>query len=575
MPNPVGIVDVDLTALAATVTRLEARVAALEETVAALTEARTPPDRAESRPVLEPDVTVPSVAAWTTAAVVALSGRTLVALGGGYLLRALTDGGALPPAAGVLAGFAYSVVWALLSIRAGGAGARPNATFHGLTSALIAFPLVWEASTRFHLLGAGSGAVVLVLCCSVLFVAARRTGAEAVAWFGGLGAVVTGVGLAVSTAAFVPFTVALAVIGVTAVWLGYLEEWVLLRWPIAAAVDLMVLLVTIRVIDRDVGAPWTPALAVQLLILALYLCTFVGRSLLLGREVIVFEVAQTAAAMAVCFGGALWILTTKGLTALPLGLAALMLGPAAYAFAFTFADRRRQPRNVAFFSSLALALTLAGFAIVLPLPLAGAATAILAVAAAAWARSSDRATLSLHALVAATLAAGITGLARVAFSGLTASTDDVWPQFTAAHLATSAVVVAVCLWPSPASASERVRAALRVATATLLTWIVTGAAIAIVIPLLMDPARRDAGAVATIRTVSLVAAALVLVTRARREAVWVSYGVLGLIGLKLVAEDLLRGRPATLFVALAVYGAALILIPRLARRSEQPASGAA
>jgi hypothetical protein len=43
--------------------------------------------------------------------------------------------------------------------------------------------------------------------------------------------------------------------------------------------------------------------------------------------------------------------------------------------------------------------------------------------------------------------------------------------------------------------------------------------------------------------------------------------MLALVAIKLLAEDLPRGRPSTLFVALAVYGAALILAPRLARRS--------
>jgi hypothetical protein len=42
-------------------------------------------------------------------------------------------------------------------------------------------------------------------------------------------------------------------------------------------------------------------------------------------------------------------------------------------------------------------------------------------------------------------------------------------------------------------------------------------------------------------------------------------------GLKLVIEDFRLSRPATLFIALALYGVALIAAPRLARRpAEQP-----
>jgi hypothetical protein len=42
-------------------------------------------------------------------------------------------------------------------------------------------------------------------------------------------------------------------------------------------------------------------------------------------------------------------------------------------------------------------------------------------------------------------------------------------------------------------------------------------------------------------------------------------------GLKLVAQDLPTGRPATLVPSLALYGAALLLAPRLLRASERRA----
>jgi hypothetical protein len=46
--------------------------------------------------------------------------------------------------------------------------------------------------------------------------------------------------------------------------------------------------------------------------------------------------------------------------------------------------------------------------------------------------------------------------------------------------------------------------------------------------------------------------------------------VLAIAGAKLAVEDLPRSRPATLFLALALYGAALILVPRLRRREAAP-----
>ncbi|HEY5113807.1 MAG TPA: hypothetical protein VIJ45_06825, partial [Coriobacteriia bacterium] len=79
----------------------------------------------------------------------------------------------------------------------------------------------------------------------------------------------------------------------------------------------------------------------------------------------------------------------------------------------------------------------------------------------------------------------------------------------------------------------------------------------------------DAGVVATVRTSVLAAAALALAWAGRyrrfREAAWLLYPVLVVGGLKLLVEDLPRSRPATLFIALALYGGALIVAPRLGR----------
>jgi hypothetical protein len=73
--------------------------------------------------------------------------------------------------------------------------------------------------------------------------------------------------------------------------------------------------------------------------------------------------------------------------------------------------------------------------------------------------------------------------------------------------------------------------------------------------------------------VVLAAAALVVAwlgARTRfREAAWLLYPVLIAGGLKLFIEDLPTSRPATLFLALAFYGGALILAPRLSHVSRR------
>jgi len=80
----------------------------------------------------------------------------------------------------------------------------------------------------------------------------------------------------------------------------------------------------------------------------------------------------------------------------------------------------------------------------------------------------------------------------------------------------------------------------------------------------------DAGLLATIRTGVLAAATLFCAWMGRharfREWGWLVYPVLIGTGMKMVVQDFARSRPATLFVALALYGVALILAPRMRRR---------
>ena len=81
------------------------------------------------------------------------------------------------------------------------------------------------------------------------------------------------------------------------------------------------------------------------------------------------------------------------------------------------------------------------------------------------------------------------------------------------------------------------------------------------------PPAADPAVVAVIRTaiLSVTAVALALACRRSRlrELAWLVYPLLGLGCLTLLLEDLRQGTPITLFVAFGLFGAAMILAPRL------------
>jgi hypothetical protein len=79
----------------------------------------------------------------------------------------------------------------------------------------------------------------------------------------------------------------------------------------------------------------------------------------------------------------------------------------------------------------------------------------------------------------------------------------------------------------------------------------------------------DAGVLATVRTVLLALAAAGLARAGRTpqflELGWVAWVVLAAGGIKILVEDFPASSPSTLFVALAAYGAALIVVPKISR----------
>lgn len=561
--NQFGVADLAPETLAA-IERLEQRVAALER---ALANAQAiPPLETES--LLPPPLSADAAAAeWNVSALVALSGRTLMVLGGAYLLRALSEGGALQPVSGVAAGFAYAAVWLALAWRA---PSRLSASFHGASVTLVAYPLLWEAITRFALMTPTVGAFVLAGITGAALLTARRKQIETLAWFAALGATATAVALAVATGTFIPYTVVVALVGIAALWLGYVDEWVGIRWPVALAADVLVLLVTVRALSPNVANATGDTLTLQLVVLALYLGSFVARTLVLGREVIPFEVAQSAAAMSVCFGGALAVLANAHVSATPLGAAAVVLGVGAYAFSFVYVEPKKHWRNLTFFASHALAFVLAGMVILLPRPGVAIASAGLAIVCAEWTRRSGRLTLAVHAFVFAAASTWASGLLAAVTSALVGSTAEV-SMPTVLMVAALATLAACTAWPvTPAlrHAAGAGARALRIVRMSVLVAMACGAAILLVLPVMRYAAGStlEPGVVAAVRTVMLTFAAAAIVfwkvEVKRPDYRWIAFALLALVGLKLLFEDLPNGRPATLFVALAVYGAALVVVPR-------------
>jgi len=526
----------------------------------------------------------PAADAASFAAAAPLTGRMFLLLAGAFVLRALTDAAILPAAAGVALGLAYAGAVLALAARTN----RPAAaSFHALTAVLVGFPLLLEATTRFQLLGPALAAALLaVLSGAVLGVAARRQ-LEWVAWVGTAAALATAFGLMLGTGRLVPPALALVALGLLTLWLGYLGDWHGLRWPVAAAADVVVLAIAARAAAS--GAVEGPALAqvTAAILVVAYLGSFAARTLYLGRGVVAFEVAQTAGALAAGLGGAAWVAARSGAGTAALGAVTLALAAGAYAVAFAFVERRqRGSANFAFYASVALAFLLAGTWLALPGAARGAALGVLALVASALGRARRRRTLTLHAAVFAVVAAASAGLVSHTDRTLFSSAAVAWPALPTASLGVLACLAAAALLAARGGGRATLRerapqAVLDLAVALAGAGVVGGWVAGALGP---PGPEADLAMVGTGRTAVLAGGALLAAwlgrSEAGREAGWLAWPLVAVLGLKLLLEDLPRGRPATLILSLALLGAALMLVPRLRSRPpsatpppEAPAAG--
>jgi hypothetical protein len=511
---------------------------------------------------------------------VVLLGRSLVVLGGGYLLRALTEAGMMPRRVGPFVGLLYAAWWLGQADRAAGRGRGTEAVFHGVASALIAYPLLVEATLRLRAMeGPVAAAVLVAFACLGLTVACR--GASAVlAWTATLAAVGTALVLFVATRDLAPFAAALLLLAAAVEILAARDCWPALRWPAAVGADFglgATLILVLRPAGLPEGYAPVPSAWVVAIALALPLVSLTGtaaRTLRRGRLVSPFEVLQSTAALALGLGGAAAVLSSAGRSLAGPGLLAVALGAAGYAAAFAWVERRDGARwNFYAYTTWAGLLVLAGSRWLFHGAALAAIWSALGIGAAWLGRRFARASLSLHGALYAASAAGAGGLLAAAYRGLvdgspawrTPALAGLLPALAAMAGAYALLTVRV---PQPFLERQRVPRSI---LAALLAWTAAGLAAGRLEGALGGGnGPGDPGLLAAVRMATLALLAVAAGWAGRRfrlvELSWLVYPALvaGGLELLLVARG---GGPFTLFASLAAYGLVLIAVPRLVRRA--------
>ncbi len=515
----------------------------------------------------------------TVAHVLGLIGRTFLILCGAFLLRSLTDTGTMALAAGVALGLTYAAVWLFAADRTVGGGRPLSAVFFGLVSAMIAYPLIWEATVRFDLLGADAATALLAVFSISMFTVAWRRHLEVFAWCVSAAALVADIAILLAFRNWGSGAALSLIVGGVSLWFAYSRGWTALRWPVALIVNLVPLMVASASLRPTApGIPEGPSITLAVAVLVAYLAVYLGSfSLLmlkLGQRPGGFEFIQSAVCLVI--GLTSLAAVTRGIDGATeiLGWGMLFAGVAGYAVSFGFIDRRLgKGRRFYTYTSLGLILVIWGLQTVADNTTVTVVLSALGIAAALAGRKYDRHTLRAHSAAYVAAAAAIGGLGVRAIETLLLPITGMGSSATVSTIAIAVAAVTCFFVIAPMRRIEAIRWPLRI-PAFVLAVVALVSLASVSLGWTFDVLGRGSAVspawAAAIRTAILSLSAIILAAlgsrRHLRELTWLVYPVLVVTGVKLLLEDLRHGQPLALFVSFAFLGVALIVAPRLLRR---------
>ena len=558
----------DLADLTQQVQDLQRRVLNLEARLgAAVAKTQLPATETAAPPAPAPPAFLPA-AFDLPSNMVALLGRMLIAIAGAYVLRTLTEWGVLPAAAGVALGLIYALIWLVVAARLPGQE-KIAAVLSCSTSVLIMAPLIWEATVRLKVMSSVTSSAVLAAFALIALALGSRTQYRTIATIAGLSSIAMAFALLLAQDDIVPFTAALLVVAAAMEFAACRDLQPGARAFAALAADSSVLLFSFLMSSpRGMPETWVPVsphavLAAQFALALIYFATAVTQTIVRRRTLAFAETAQTAAALLIGIGGAVWVFKEHHAIMLGLGLIALTGGLACYAVSFLLFERDNK-WNFRAWATFGLFLVMAG--LFLPFPRSEFwILSCTCAAACCWAaKAFGLPTLGLHGAVYLLLGSAVAGATSQPLQILFGAGSGPVEWRTCIVVLLDAVVCWAAIAGIPPNAHGRWRNQIAsLAIAAQIAWIIAGLAVFAVLEIFRTIPTDTLGTV-VLTTLSL-ALAWAGTRWGKRELVWLLYGFMGLGVYKLATRDFMNEHNIALVVSLLCYGGALTVIPRMLR----------
>lgn len=505
---------------------------------------------------------------------VTLLGRMLLAIAGAYVLRALTEWGALPARAGVAVGLLYAVAWLWVAARSP-AEAKLAAAIGCTTSVLIVAPLLWEATGRLGVMSSVTSATVLVAFAVVAMALGSRTRHSVIVTIVGVASVGMSLVLLVAHNDIVPFTIALLAIAAAnevATWYGLRPGT---RSVAALAADASILLFSgLMSSPRGMPETWVAAappiaLGSQMALVVIYAATVLTQSAIRRRTLSLAEIVQGGAALLIGLGGAVWDFGDHRGVMLGIGIPALAAGFVFYRIAFLLFEQDSK-RNFRGLSTFGLFFVLAGIFLPFSRTEFWVLSCVCGVVCCLGARAFALPTLGLHGALYLLLGS-ITSNATSQPLGILFAIGDPTVNWPASIVV---LAVAAACWGvitgMPAGSTGRLRNQISACvSAALAVWVAAGVATYAIVAFWPHFAGRNVIPADTLGTVVVTGLSLALSwvgTRWKKpELAWVLYGLMAMGGYKLVVRDFIHEHSLALVVSLLCYGGCLMILPRMRR----------